>query len=185
MMSRIARAAEQLAHLAVETRGLVGRKPWRWGNVWFTDTFWTVASYRMSRAGHLALGRGWGVARIALTPALFALRPWSGRCEIHYQADIGRGLRVLHPTLGVVISAKTVAGKDLVLVGGNCIGGRKALDAGDIHIGDNVLLGANAVVLGPITVGDDAKIGAGAVVVRDVPAGDVIRAPLGASATLR
>ena len=66
-----------------------------------------------------------------------------------------------------------------------CIGGRKALDAGDIHIGDNVLLGANAVVLGPITVGDDARIGAGAVVVRDVPAGDVIRAPLGTSATPR
>jgi hypothetical protein len=40
---------------------------------------------------------------------LFFLRPWTGRCEIHYQADIGRGLRVLHPTLGVVISPRGLA----------------------------------------------------------------------------
>src|SRR5438067_1789559 len=125
MIGRWRRASEQLAHLAYETRRLNGDKWWRWGGVWFTDTFWAIASYRLSRAAYLAIGRGWPAARVALAPALFALRPWSGRCEINYQADIGRGLRVLHPTLGIVISGKTVAGENLVLVGGNCIGGRK------------------------------------------------------------
>jgi serine acetyltransferase len=179
MLERLSRAKQQLEHLAAETRALTGEGWWRWGSVWFTDAFWTLASYRMSRAGYLALGRGWSVARIAIAPALYAVRPWSGRCEIHYRADIDRGLRVLHPTLGVVVSAKTVAGRNLTLVGGNCIGSRKDLEGGEIRIGHEVLLGANAIVLGPITVGDDVKIGAGAVVVHDVAAGDVVLAPLG------
>jgi serine acetyltransferase len=125
----------------------------------------------------MAMGEGWSAARVALAPALFALRPWSGRCEINYHADLGRGLRVLHPTLGVVVSGKTVAGQNLTLVGGNCIGGRKAMDHGEIRLGDNVLLGANACVIGPIVVGDGVRVGAGAVVVRDVPDGEVLVGP--------
>jgi serine acetyltransferase len=177
MLARIRRAAEQLGHLAYETRRLTGDNWWRWGSVWFTDTFWALASYRLSRGSYLLLGRGWPVVRVATAPLLFAMRPWSGRCEINYLADIDRGLRILHPTLGVVISGKTVAGKYLVLVGGNCIGGRKALDHGDIRIGDNVLIGANACVMGPLEVGDNARIGAGALVVADVAEGAVLLAP--------
>ena len=176
MLTRIRRAAEQLGHLAHEAHGLAGRRPWRWLSVWFTDTFWAIASYRLSRSLYLLLGRGWSALRVVLSPVLFLLRPWSGRCEINYHADIHRGLRILHPTLGVVISGKTVAGKYLVLVGGNCIGGRRALDQGEIRLGDNVLLGANACVMGPLTIGDNARIGASALVVRDVPADAVMRA---------
>ena len=179
MFGRLRRAAEQLQHLVHETQRLNGNKVWRWGGVWFTDTFWATASYRLSRSAYLALGPGWPALRIALSPALYALRPWSGRCEIHYRADIGRGLRVLHPTLGVVVSGKTVAGENLILVGGNCIGSRKTLEEGEIQIGHNVTLGANAVVLGPVMVGDGVRVGAGAVVVRDVPDGEVVVGPAG------
>jgi serine acetyltransferase len=178
MLGRIRRAAEQLGHLAYETSRLAGDKWWRWGNVWFTDSFRAIAAYRLNRGAYLLLGRTWPVLRVASAPLLFAMRPWSGRCEINYLADIDRGLRILHPTLGVVISGKTVAGKYLVLVGGNCIGGRKALDHGDIKIGDNVLLGANACVLGPLEVGDNVRIGASALVVADVAEGAVLMAPL-------
>jgi serine acetyltransferase len=177
VLKRLRRAAEQLGHLAHETRRLNGDKWWRWSGVWFTDAFWAIASYRLSRASYLALGRGWPAARVVMSPVLFAARPWLGRCEINYRADLGRGLRILHPSLGVVISGKTVAGENLFLVGGNCIGGRKALDHGGIKIGSNVLLGANACVLGPITVGDGVRIGAGAVVVRDTPSDTTIAAP--------
>jgi serine acetyltransferase len=177
VVTRIRRAAEQLASLAYETRQLTGGKWWRWASVWFTDTFWVLASYRLSRGSFLLLGRGWSALRVVASPLLFALRPWSGRCEINYRADIDRGLRVLHPTLGVVVSGKTIAGKYLVLVGGNCIGGRKALDQGDIRIGDNVLLGANACVMGPLQIGDNARIGAAALVVSDVAADAVLLAP--------
>ncbi len=177
MLRRLRKAAEQLGHLAHETREINGTKWWRWGGVWFTDAFWAVASYRLSRTAYLALGPGWSAARVALGPVLYGLRPWSGRCEISYKADIGRGLRVLHPTLGVVVSAKTVAGTNLILTGGNCIGARKALDPGAIRIGDDVVLGANATILGPIFVADRTKVGAGAVLVRDTEAEDVVAAP--------
>lgn len=178
MLARLRRAAEQLGHLAYETSRLTGDKWWRWGGVWFSDGFWTLASYRLSRCSYLLLGRGWPALRVVAAPVLFALRPWSGRCEIHYLADIERGLRILHPTLGVVISGKTVAGKYLILVGGNCIGARGAIAHGDIRIGDNVTLGANACVLGPVRIGDDVQIGASALVVTDVADGAVMLAPL-------
>ena len=177
MLRRLRRAATQLSHLAYETRRFNGSKWWRWGGVWFTDGFWAVASYRLSRSAYLALGPAWSATRVVCSPMLYAMRPWSGRCEINYHADIGRGLRVLHPTLGVVISGKTIAGENLILVGGNCIGGRKPVRHGDIRIGDNVMLGANATVLGPITIGDGVQIGAGAIVVRDVGDQEIVVGP--------
>jgi serine acetyltransferase len=156
---------------------MTGDKWWRWGGIWFTPGFHAVAVYRLNRAAYVALGRGYSVARVALSPVTFALRPWAPRCEIHYQADLGPGLLVLHPALGVVVSAKTVAGKGLVLVGGNCIGSRGSIEHGAIRLGDDVSLGANAVVLGPITIGNGVRVGAGAVVVKDVADGETVRGP--------
>jgi serine acetyltransferase len=176
MLKRLRKATEQLGHLVHEVRELNGKSWWRWGNVWFSSSFWAVASYRMNRAGYLALGPGWSAARVVLAPVLFGARPWTGQCEIHYRAEIGRGLRVLHPTLGVVVSADTIAGKNLVLVGGNCIGRRQTSTHAPIRIGDNVLLGANACVIGPLTIGEGVRIGAGAVVARDADPGTVLLA---------
>lgn len=181
---RLAAAARQLQHLGYETRRLNQDKWWRWGGVWFTQGFWAIASYRLSRSAYLTLGRGWPALRVAMAPLRYAMHPWLGNCEINYLADIDGGLRVLHPSLGVVISGKTVAGRDLVLVGGNCVGGRKPLKYGDIKIGDNVLLGANACVLGPVNIGDNVRIGAGAVVIQDTGNDQVVVAPL-ASSTIR
>ncbi|MFN0247150.1 MAG: DapH/DapD/GlmU-related protein [Kofleriaceae bacterium] len=84
-----------------------------------------------------------------------------------------------------MISGKTVAGRDLVLVGGNCVGGRRPLEHGDIKIGDNVLLGANACILGPISIGDNVRIGAGAIVVHDTGNDEVVVAPVAAPTTIR
>ena len=175
MLSRLRRAAEQLGHLAHETRKLTGNKWWRWGGVAFSESFMATASYRLDRAAYLALGDAWPLARVALTPVMFAARPWTGRCDIHYRADLGRGLRVLHPALGVVISGNTVAGDNLFLVGGNCIGSRRE---GEIRLGDNVTLGANATVMGPVVIGSDVRLGANALVTRDLEDGEVMLAPL-------
>lgn len=105
---------------------------------------------------------------------MFLVRPWVRGAEIHYRADIGRGMRILHPGLGIVVSGKAVCGENLVLTGGNCIGGRAGTQQGAIRIGDNVSLGANAVILGPITIGDNVQVGAGAVVVKDAPSNTVL-----------
>ncbi|MEZ5176985.1 MAG: hypothetical protein R2746_01530 [Acidimicrobiales bacterium] len=81
--------------------------------------------------------------------------------EIDYRADIGPGLRILHPQLGVVVGARVVAGAGLILAGGNAVGD------GAPRLGDHVQLGVNAVVVGDVVLGDGVVVGAGAVVVHD------------------
>jgi serine O-acetyltransferase len=112
-------------------------------------------------------GRLHVVFKFLLSPVLFLVRPWTGAADIHYRAEIGKGLKILHPALGVVVSGMTITGRNLVLTGGNCIGGRRALRRGDVTLGDNVELGANAVILGPVRLGNNGRVGAGAVVTRD------------------
>ena len=175
MFDRAKRAVQQLGFLGRDTRRMVGSSWWRWGGIWFTESFACVASYRLSRTAYLALGPAYSAARIPLAPLLFAVSPWTARCDINYRADIGPGLRVLHQALGVVVSGKTIAGANLILTGGNCIGARKP---GDIRIGDDVTLGANSSILGPVAVGSGVKVGAHALVVREVADGEIVLAPL-------
>jgi serine acetyltransferase len=106
--------------------------------------------------------------RIIFSPLIFLFSPWLGRAEIHYRAKIGKGLIILHPTLGVVVSGASVIGENLTLSGGNCIGGRKKLNTGEILIGDNVTLGINSIILGPVKIGSEVEISPGAVVTNDV-----------------
>jgi serine O-acetyltransferase len=101
-------------------------------------------------------------------------RAMGGRGDIHYRAEIGPGLLVLHPELGVVVSGHAVVGANLVLTGGTCLGERAGADDQSYVIGDNVTLGANAVVIGPVRIGDRVTIGAGAVVVDEAPDGAVL-----------
>ena len=102
-------------------------------------------------------------------PLFIGSRLLGGNHDINYQAEIGKGLLILHPGLGIVVSGYTIAGDYLTLTGGNCIGIRQSVNRGDLVIGDGVYLGANAVILGPVKIGDQVVIGAGAVVIHDAP----------------
>jgi serine acetyltransferase len=167
------RARQQLRYLAADRGRIVNGRWWREWTVWFTGPFLVVACYRLDRAGCLLLGRWWPPTRILLTPLVLLLYPWTA--DIHYLADIGPGLLILHPSLGVVISGQAKAGCNLTLVGGNCLGMRRGHGSGPgILLGDRVQVQANAVVLGPVVVGDGATIGAGAVVLHDVSDGDTV-----------
>lgn len=170
-MTRLGNALQQIHWLLADVRPMVNGRWWRWLTCWFSSGFCVVAPYRLARAGHLAFGPAWAVLRAACAPLAFVLRPWFGRCEVHYAADIGPGLHILHPGLGVVVSKHAVVGRCCTLTGGNCIGSRRRLQSGELTIGDYVILGANAVVLGPTVIGDRVRIGAGAVVVGDIPGG--------------
>lgn len=128
-----------------------------------------MISYRFERFLYLIFGRSYGLLRLLILPVLFLSQPWRGNSEIHYRADIGKGLKILHPSLGVVINGHALCGEYLTLTGGNCIGGKENLQQGSIKIGNNVTLEANAVVLGPIVIGSNVSIGAGAVVLHDSP----------------
>lgn len=165
----ISESVQQFQYLYDEVNKMNNVHWWRWLGCWFTTPFWTVASYRIERAIFLLIGKGWSFIRIILSPLFFLLHPWFGYTEIHYRADIGRGLLILHPSLGIVINGNSIIGENLLLTGGNCIGGRKKLHPGDLVLGNNVSLGANAVILGPVHIGNNVNIGAGAVVITDAP----------------
>ena len=157
----------QIYYLLFELRLLVNSRWWRWLSCWFSQSFWIIAWYRIERMMYLLLGKSWSVIRILFLPINFLLRPWFGNCEIYYRASIGKGLKLLHPSLGVVISGNAVIGENLTLVGGNCIGERGRVRLGDLIIGNNVNMGVNSVILGPVNVGNNVSVGAGAVVVKD------------------
>lgn len=115
------------------------------------------------------MGKPWQVIRTPLGPVRLLLRPFGAGLEIHYMADIGPGLLILHPSLGVVISGHAVIGRDLVLTGGNRIGARPGTPEVGLTIGDGVNLGASAIILGPGVIGDRASVGAGSVLIGDAP----------------
>ncbi len=168
MHRRLHCAFQQLEFLWYELSLLVNSHKWRWVSCLFSPNFHSVAAYRLDRFFYLLLGRAWPAIRVILSPILFFFHPWFGRCEIHYRAQIDRGLKILHPALGVVISGHARIGKNLTLTGGNCLGNRLSGSEPALILGDYVELGANAVVIGPAVVGSHVKIGAGAVVVKDI-----------------
>jgi serine O-acetyltransferase len=165
---RIQQSLQQISNLYHELKRMNNTRWWRWLSCWFTVGFWSMATYRIERSLYLLLGNGYSVVRIILSPVIFLLSPWLGRLEIHYRANIGEGMIILHPSLGAVVNAASIIGTNLTLSGGNCIGGRKKMNPGDIKIGNNVTLGINAVVLGPVKIGNNVEISPGAVVTNDV-----------------
>ncbi len=175
VLSRFTLAGQEWSFLWYDLRRLVNRRKWRYMTAPFSAAFRAVAIYRVQRSLYLVLGTGWKVLRALLSPVFCLLSPWGSSCEIHYEASIGKGLMILHPSLGAVVSKRTVAGEHLTLTGGNCLGTKGGdLAPGQIRVGDNVLLGVNAVVLGPIRIGNRAVIGAGSVATRDVAEGEVV-----------
>jgi len=162
-------AFQQLRFLICELGLMTGGRFARWGVLFFEPPAGVIISYRLDRFGFLLAGPIWTGLRVFFLPCFLMLRVLSCRHEICFKADIGCGLRVLHPTLGVVVHGDAVAGRNLLLNGGNSIGCRRALERGQLVLGDNVFLGINACVLGPARIGNRVNIGAGAVVVTDLP----------------
>lgn len=162
---------DQMRFLKADLDRMVNGRRWRWLSVTLRAGTWSIVGYRSSRLCYLAMGRWWQVLHTLLAPVQALLRPFGAGLEIHYKADVGPGLLVLHPTLGIVISGHATVGRNLTLIGGNCIGGRPGLAETGMTVGDGVTLGANAVVLGPGRVGDLVTVGAGSVVIGDAPDG--------------
>jgi serine O-acetyltransferase len=156
---------DQIRYMAYELGLIVNRHWWRWITCWFGGGAGVIVSYRLDRFCYLLFGKSWAGLRILLFPVFLILRMLSYSHEIHYAARIGKGLKILHPSLGVVVTDKVIAGEHLILVGGNCIGGRKQITDGEFIIGDDVLLGVNAVVLGPLKLGNGVQVAPSSLVV--------------------
>ncbi|MCX6935853.1 MAG: serine acetyltransferase [Verrucomicrobia bacterium] len=147
---------------------LADGKAARWLVLFFEPSAGVIISYRLDRCGYLLFGSNWTAMRILFFPVILFLGLWSCRHEICWKAEVGKGLRIIHPTLGVVMHAEAIVGENCVLLGGNIIGGRKSIRRGELVVGNNVVLGVHACVLGPVKVGNRVQIGAGAVVVHDL-----------------
>jgi serine O-acetyltransferase len=98
-------------------------------------------------------------------------------CDISWQAEIGKGLRLDHPT-GVVVGPDVVIGEWCALMQGVTLGD----NGGSPRLGDHVAVAPGAVVIGAIEIGSQALIGANAVVTKSVPVGAVV---FGNPATVR
>jgi serine acetyltransferase len=165
---------QQWRYLQADLARLPRRTRLHWLTYPLEPGFVPILHYRLARAACLLLGRRWNTVRHLLAPLKLVFAPWLGRCEIHALADIGPGLRIMHSSLGIVVSAMAVIGRDFTMTGGNCIGVRADCHPGEIWIGDDVNMGIHSTILGPVRVGNGCRIGAGAVVVNDVPDGATV-----------
>ncbi|ARQ01239.1 serine O-acetyltransferase [Pseudorhodoplanes sinuspersici] len=91
------------------------------------------------------------------------------QCDIHPNAQIGRGIFLDHAT-GLVVGETAVIDDDVSMLHGVTLGGTGKED-GDRHpkIRHGVLIGAGAKILGNIEVGHCARIASGSVVIKPVP----------------
>ena len=157
---------KQFKYWIADVNALLGKHKFRIVHIWMSRGFVGISLYRFERALYISLGKWWSIFRILLSPLLYILYSYSNM-EINYKADIGPGIKVLHPSGGVVISGKAKIGKGLTLTGGNIIGAKPGCPDKGIQIGDNCSLGANAVIIGPLKLGNNINVGASACVVKD------------------
>lgn len=164
---------EQFLYFLQDIRRMLGKRKSRILYIWLSRAFVGVLLYRAERSMLLTFGKSYQYLRILFLPLINLLQAYSN-IDIHYQAAIKGGLSILHPSMGIVISGKSIIGANLTLVGGNVIGISKPCNVGDFIIGDNCSLGANAVVLGPLKLGATIKVGAMACVVKDCLTSNVV-----------
>ena len=157
---------QQLQYFSEDIHRLLGKHKIRILHVWLSRVFWGLFLYRFERGMFLTFGRAYEYFRIILIPIYNLWQSYSNM-DIHYKADIKGGLIVLHPSVGVVVSGRSIIGRRLTLTGGNIIGARGECPWGGLVIGDECGLGANAVILGPVKLGNRISIGASACVVND------------------
>jgi len=165
----------QLRCLSGDVKQILGKNKWRILVIFFSRVFAGVFWYRVDRSLYLLMGKSYKYVRIIFTPFFYLVQAYSNM-DIHYTANIGPGLSVLHPSVGIVIAGNTIIGKNLTLSGGNIIGVKKKFNAGEYVIGDNCYLGGNACIIGPVKLGNKINIGACACVVESCLDDNVILA---------
>ena len=91
--------------------------------------------------------------------------------DIHYVTPIGGGTTLGHGGIGVVVNAKSVIGRNVILAQNVTIAGK---NGGCPTIDDWCYVGANSVVLGGVHLGKNVFVGALTLVNKDMPDGAVV-----------
>ncbi|WP_340203173.1 serine acetyltransferase [Ascidiimonas sp. W6] len=155
----------EFAKLGTDFNRMMGRNKLRFFNVLLSRAFAGIFLYRLERSLFHVFGSYYKYIRIPLLPVFNLIQSYSN-CELHYQANIGKGIRILHPSLGVVVNGLFTIGDYPIFTGGNCIGIRASEKEQTFLIGDCLEMGANSSIVGPLTLGNHITIGAGACVVK-------------------
>lgn len=92
-------------------------------------------------------------------------------CDIRPSTPIGKGTKLGHGGIGVVIKQKSTIGRNVIIAQGVTIAGKDGIAP---TISDWSYIGANSVVLGGVKVGKNVFIGALSLVNKDVPDGAVV-----------
>lgn len=163
---------QQLIYFGQDVRRMLGKRKSRIFYIWLSRSFAGIFLYRIERGLLITFGKFYEILRILFLPIINLIQAYSN-LDINYKADVKGGLSILHPSMGIVISGKSIIGVNLTLTGGNVIGLNEKCEKGDFVIGDNCNLGANAVILGPLKLSDNIKIGALACVTKDCFESDV------------
>jgi serine acetyltransferase len=159
----------QMRCFVLDYKRSTGAKKIRMFYIWMNRAIIGILLYRFERMNYLIFGRYYAYLRIVLLPVYRLLEVYSN-VEIHYRADIGPGLMILHPAGGVIISGNAKVGTNLTLTGGNFIGMRHKRKE-EFRIGNQVTLGANAVILGPLVLGNHVMVGSSALVTKSFGSG--------------
>ena len=158
----------QIRYFFSDYRRMSGSKKIRMLYLWMTRPVVGIFLYRFERSMFMLFGKYWQYMRILILPLLLLMNAYSN-IEITYTASIGPGIKVLHPSMGIVINGKCRIGQNITMTGGNIIGGRRGTTNSNFILGEGIFLGGNASIIGPIIMGDHINVGAGAVVVKDAP----------------
>lgn len=88
--------------------------------------------------------------------------------EIHYQAKINKGLRIVHPKEIIIFNSAKI-GDYCTIFNGVTIGvNEHSINKLAANIGNNVYIGTGGKIIGAINIGDNCRIGANAVVFKDI-----------------
>ena len=92
-------------------------------------------------------------------------------CDLSNASVIGKGSKLGHGCIGVVINGKSKIGEHCIIAQNVTLAGK---DGGAPNIGNFVYLGANSVVLGGVKISDNAFVGALSLVNKDVPENAIV-----------
>lgn len=94
--------------------------------------------------------------------------------EISYEAEIGPGLYIGHPSC-ITVNSRAKIGKNCNIHKGVTIGREnRGKRKGAPTIGNNVWIGINSTIVGKITIGDDVLIAPNSYVNCDVPSHSIV-----------
>lgn len=112
---------KQLQYFAKDYIRAAGKNKMRLLFIWMSWGIIGLFVYRLERGLYLSIGKPYKYLRLLFLPFLNFIQAIS-RLDIPYTADIGPGIIILHPVMGITINGSSIIGKNLTLTGGNILG---------------------------------------------------------------